>query len=184
MDDQLVIRLYQPGDEEKLLALHNKVMKTPWSMEFWRWLYLDNPAGKAVVVVAEDQGRIVGHFAYFPVRMQWHGKPFTGSKSVQAMVDPDYQGRGLFTEITKELLRHAQINDVALTYSCPNDKSYVPLVNKVGYRNISQGPNSDNSKSKPHAHGARGHSCDSAESRHSCRPCRGPSSRSIRGPSS
>ena len=149
MDDQIVIRLYQPGDEEQLLALHRKVLNTPWSSEFWRWLYLDNPAGKAAVVVAEDQGRIVGHLAYFPLRMQWQGQPFIGSKSVQAMVDPEYQGRGLFTRITNEHLLRAQAGGIPLTYACPNERSYGPLVHKVGYHNISQGLNDDGSMRQP-----------------------------------
>jgi predicted N-acetyltransferase YhbS len=145
MSDHIHIRLYEPGDEEQIMALHSKVMNTPWSMDFWRWLYLDNPAGEAVTVVAEDRGRIVGHFAYFPFRMQWQGRPFMGSKSVQAMVDPDYQGRGLFTQITQRLLRQAQANSVPLTYSCPNEKSYYPLVHKVRYRNICEDGNADGS---------------------------------------
>ena len=149
MSDHIHIRLYEPGDEEQLLALHRKVLNTPWSSEFWRWLYLDNPAGKAAVVVAEDQGRIVGHLAYFPLRMQWQGQPFIGSKSVQAMVDPEYQGRGLFTRITNEHLLRAQAGGIPLTYACPNERSYGPLVHKVGYHNISQGLNDDGSMRQP-----------------------------------
>ena len=90
-------------DREGILALRNVVfpVEDPEKRDsaFWNWEFLDSPAGKARLFVAEDGKRIVGHYAIIPQRFMLAGKPTLGSIVVDVMTHPDYRFQGMFKKI-------------------------------------------------------------------------------------
>ncbi len=103
--DAVVMRPYEPGDEEGIVACHNQVFTTGQrSLEHWNWKFRRNPVGKVFHVVAEheDDG-IIGSYAAIPFRIWSEGREQLGSQGVDMMVLPKYRriGKrpGLFTHL-------------------------------------------------------------------------------------
>src|SRR6056297_3232492 len=68
--------------------------------DYLRWQYLDNPAGKAVVVVARaDSGELAGQYVVIPMAFRLEGKAVKGSLSLNTLTHPAYRGQGLFTKM-------------------------------------------------------------------------------------
>ncbi|MCX6654293.1 MAG: GNAT family N-acetyltransferase, partial [Candidatus Bathyarchaeota archaeon] len=104
------IRLYQTGDEDKIVQLLQEVFKswpkidiecTPF--DHWKWKFIDNPANTDVIphAVAEYKGKIIGvmHGMLFYAKVG--DNPYLSHKGVDVAVDPDFRGMGLFTKMDK-----------------------------------------------------------------------------------
>lgn len=90
-----IVRPYQPGDEVRILDLFRRVFNVERSLDHWRWKFLDNPAGRHWIRLAETPSReLVGHYAVLPVRMAWGEETAVFIQVVDVMVDPSFR-RGL-----------------------------------------------------------------------------------------
>lgn len=49
-----ILRPYQPSDAAAILALHNRAFADHWTLEHWRWRYLDNPMRRTHVLGTFD----------------------------------------------------------------------------------------------------------------------------------
>jgi hypothetical protein len=87
-----------PADADDWARLFNSCFGKQKDAATFRWKYLDNPHGPAVARVATDAGgRVVGAYAYLPRRFRLSGQPVTLMQAVDAMTEPDWRGRGIFT---------------------------------------------------------------------------------------
>ena len=69
--DGIRIRDFEPGrDEEPLRRMIAEAFAQDRSPELWRWKYRDNPAGPAVIVLAESGGAPVSAAFALPLRMR------------------------------------------------------------------------------------------------------------------
>lgn len=98
------LRPYVPGDENAILALHNRIAPKSRSLAHWRWKYQDNPSGSMFVFVAEDEtGKIVGHYGTIPASACVGGHRGRMVQVVDAMVDLEYRQalrkHGLFIRV-------------------------------------------------------------------------------------
>jgi hypothetical protein len=97
------IRPYQPGDENAILRLFNEVFSAgaedfkPRRLEEWHWEYGSNPAGQQVMVAVQPDGRVIAHYACWPVRVQTQGEESLAGQGVDSMVHPEFR-RGLKKE--------------------------------------------------------------------------------------
>ena len=64
------IREYREGDEEQMLEFRGIVTGDSKDNQCWKWMYRDNPAGPAKVLLAEEKQKIVGQYAVMPVRLK------------------------------------------------------------------------------------------------------------------
>lgn len=88
------VRLYQPGDEVRIIGLFQRVFGKERSPAHWRWKFMNNPEGAQICLAVTDTGEIVGQYAGIPVRVMVDGRIFTFSQSIDSMVDAGYR-RGL-----------------------------------------------------------------------------------------
>jgi hypothetical protein len=88
------LRPYVPGDEAALLALHRRVFHHTPSLAEWRHKFLDNPAGPATILVIEQGGQIVGHWANLPGCLSLAGQELRAARGVDLMLAPEIR-RGL-----------------------------------------------------------------------------------------
>ncbi len=66
--DTFVIRIYQPGDEEKINELFNEVFSQQRDISHWYWKYRDNPLGSYFISLAvAGDGRLAAQYAGYPV---------------------------------------------------------------------------------------------------------------------
>ena len=101
MAEEIVIRGYREGDEEDIVELLFKVFRE-WrdrgkrSLDFWKWMYLDNPLGDRLISVATVGDKIIGvkHDLFLSIK---HGdKVLVGCLGTDSAVDPDFRRRGIY----------------------------------------------------------------------------------------
>jgi N-acetylglutamate synthase-like GNAT family acetyltransferase len=98
------------------------------SEEIWRYKHIDNPFGKSIVLIAEEEeqeqeNKIIGVRAF--MRWQWcNGETmFSCFRAVDTATHPDYQGRGVFKQLTLKTLKLAKEEGAAFVFNTPNEKS-------------------------------------------------------------
>lgn len=66
--DEFVVRGYQTGDEEKILAAFHQAFGTQRQMAHWYWKYRDNPVGRFCISTAWQDDTLVAHYSGYPLR--------------------------------------------------------------------------------------------------------------------
>jgi GNAT superfamily N-acetyltransferase len=124
------VRPYAPGDETGILALCAKIFDSTSTLEEWRWRNLENPAGKAIVLVAEqkDSGKIIGHAAAFPIDFKVGDFGKKGFFVVDSAVDQTHRGKGMTTLLTLEISKEACKEDGGFGCGLPNEQAYLPTL--------------------------------------------------------
>ena len=103
------------------------------------WKHRDNPFGASPAWVALDGNHVVG----LRILMRWQFE--RGSEVVHAVraVDtathPEYQGRGIFTGLTRRALDELAADGTAFVFNTPNDQSR-PGYLKMGWRDVGRLP--------------------------------------------
>ena len=80
-------REYRLGDEQQLNDLYNEVFSRRRTIEQWKWMYRDAPAGPAKIVVIDDEGEIIAHEAMIPLHFHVLGEEVLGGKLEDAYID-------------------------------------------------------------------------------------------------
>ena len=117
-------REYNAGDRESLCELHKLVFDSQFSAERWTWQYQENPAGQAVIVLAESDQGIVGQYALIPLRMKTENGMCLGSLSLDTMVHPDYRGQGMYVSLAKQAYELAEKRGIRFVYGFSNENSH------------------------------------------------------------
>lgn len=103
------------------------------SPAYYRWMYLDNPAGPAVVWSARQDGEVVASFAVAPKRFVVDGREVLLGKTMDMFTHPDHQGRGLMGRCTSEVFAAARERGIEGWYVTPSVNSYPIFTGRWGY---------------------------------------------------
>jgi hypothetical protein len=147
---QFTVRPYEPGDEEGLLALFNRVFAegnpafVPRTMATWRRLYADNPAGVQIFVGLDADRRIVANYSSQPSAAVVRGRRRLCTQAVDSCVDRAWRGslrkQSLFVTIANEFIRHystagrAPFDDYM--YGFPNEQAFPVGTRIIGYKPV------------------------------------------------
>lgn len=109
------------------------LQRTP---ELFNWKHFDNPFGESLILIAEDGDQIVGLRAF----MRWEldtpeGAVIKCLRAVDTATHPDFQGRGIFRDLTLNAVEAARGQGVHLIFNTPNEKS-APGYLKMGWREV------------------------------------------------
>ena len=104
------------------------------SPAYYRWMYLENPAGHAIVYSARHHGKIVASFALAPKVFQVDGQRCLVGKTMDMFTDPAYQGMGLIKRCTEAVFSEARASGIGGWYVTPSVNSYPIFTDKWGYR--------------------------------------------------
>lgn len=85
-----------------------------YSREYLDWLYRCNPDGPVVGFDARDGDRLVAHYVCIPARARIGGEEVRVLLSLNTATHPDYQGKGLFTQLAERTYAAG----AALGYDC------------------------------------------------------------------
>jgi len=136
------IRPYNPGDEQQILEMDWLLFPDPWNkrnLDNWRWKHAgNNPAGKAIIYVMENEGKIIAHFAVVPYRLRVFGENVLASHSIGSMVLPEYQGKGLIKFVADKLFEEVMKKRIAFSYGFPNILAYDLHKKLMGYNDVAQ----------------------------------------------
>jgi hypothetical protein len=144
------VRPYEPGDEEGLLALFNRVFAednpafVPRTMEAWRGIYLDNPAGMQTFTGLDADGRIVANYSAIPAAAVLRGQRVMCAQAVDSCVDKAWRGslrkQSLFVTIATEFIRHYSTKGREpfddYMYGLPNEKAFPIGTRIIGYQPV------------------------------------------------
>jgi len=121
---------YRPGEEQAILDCMRSCFRFEPDLHKWRHLYLDNPAGEPIIVLARHSGKVVGHVALSCRRIRAFGKDGLAGHATDAMTHPAWQRKGLFRVLTSIGCQQAQERGFVATYAVANEQS---LHNHVKY---------------------------------------------------
>ncbi|MEP7015579.1 MAG: GNAT family N-acetyltransferase [Verrucomicrobiota bacterium] len=127
---KLQFRAYVPGDETGIHSLCQHVFGSTSSPEEWRWRNVQNPAGKTIIIVAqEESGRIIGHLAGVATDLKVSNSFRKAFFLVDSAVDPSRQGRGVHAALTFEMSRITCDQESGFGFGLPNEHAYLPTLN-------------------------------------------------------
>jgi N-acetylglutamate synthase-like GNAT family acetyltransferase len=104
----------------------------PKSESYWRWKHVENPFGASPVLIALSDHHVVGVRAF----MRWSWVSQAGRveavRAVDTATHPEFQGKGIFSQLTKAVLKNCEASGVQLVFNTPNQKS-APGYLKMGW---------------------------------------------------
>lgn len=131
------IRRYKEGDEKQIIQLLDLVFRNIESEKleekYWRWEFIDGPFGDAKIWVAEDDDKIVGHYAAIPMRVKVDKEIITGAIVVDVMTHPDYRYQGMFASLGERATKDAGMEGLHFFMGYPTRKNVIPGHLKVGW---------------------------------------------------
>jgi len=89
------------------------VWEERYTLQYWNWLYRENPARCSLIRVAESEHKIIAHVAGIPLMMKTD-KEFAGYLGIQGATHPDYRGRGIMKALGNELVQEAEMRGLGL----------------------------------------------------------------------
>ena len=110
------IREYREGDEKQIRELRGLTFHDSRDDRWFQWMYKNNPAGPAVIWLAEINRKIIGHNGQLPLRIKFGNKTNIGALGFDFMTHPDYQRQGILTKIRAKVYQSAVENDIKLTF--------------------------------------------------------------------
>ena len=138
----LTMRAFRDEDEPEVLDLLTASLgagpvgkRTP---ELFRWKHLQNPFGRSILIVAVANDQIIGLRALMRWRFVAGDRNIEAVRAVDTATHPDYQGRGVFSELTRTALEQARIR-ADLVFNTPNEKSLAGYL-KMGWVPVGRVP--------------------------------------------
>jgi hypothetical protein len=108
------------------------------SEEYFKWKYLENPAGKLIAfeTVNNTTHEIGAFYGIIPEEYMINGERKIIFQSMDTMTHPDYRNRGLFIKLAGLTYDHAykQFNGLQLI-GIPGTNSFHGFVKKLGWKN-------------------------------------------------
>ena len=138
-DKKIDIRLAAKEEVEEILSLmrtcfgERKFLNRKW----YEWFNLYCPTGHNRNYVAIDNinGRFVGCYGLLPIKIQINDQIIDGSLCTNVMTHPEYQRRGIFTQMGRHCLANEEKYRSRLTLVVPNQKTYQGHM-KMGWRHL------------------------------------------------
>jgi hypothetical protein len=97
---------------------------------YLRWLYVDNPEGRALGSNAWHQGRLIGHCAGQPLRARVEGETLRGILLVNAAAHPDHVRRNITRRTTDPMFEEAARQGFSFAIAVGNANSTLPLLTR------------------------------------------------------
>ena len=134
-----VLREARPEDEAGIdTCLAESFPDNPKArQEIRHWQY-HNPFGRLCAWVYEDAGRIVGHYANYPVPCLLDGVASTAGVAVDAAVSPDYQGRRMMRPLNEALYADSVDKGMRVSLAYPSNPIAVKGIRSAGWLEVSR----------------------------------------------
>jgi GNAT superfamily N-acetyltransferase len=105
-----------------------------YSLGYLDWLYRSNPDGQVVGFDARDGDRLAAHYVCIPARAQVGGQEVSVLLSLNTATHPDYQGRGLFTELAERTYAAGAALGYDCVYGVANAQSTPGFIRKLKFQ--------------------------------------------------
>jgi GNAT superfamily N-acetyltransferase len=142
-----MIRKANLEDKDAILGLLKESFSGFWSAkediyspEFWNWLYRDNPGGGSITFVAENKGRVIGHFPNVLERLKVNAGLYRTGMVLHLTTHSDYRRKGIFKNLGEAALEELNRSKIPYSRAFPNDASRPGFINKLGFSPIATLP--------------------------------------------
>lgn len=105
------------------------------TQDIWRFKHVENPFGKSLVLIAEENDAIIGVRAFMRWKWQQGGNIFSAFRAVDTATHPNYQGKGVFKKLTLKALELGKERGDHFVFNTPNQQSK-PGYLKMGWKEI------------------------------------------------
>jgi len=115
------VREYISGDSEKISSFFTE--QTPYLRDstFWIWINRMISDEKSIIIVAEFENKIIGHYAIIPQQVNVFGKTYSAAFAIHAFIHPDFRKSFLIFQITKKMYKVAKEHGIDFLYGFPNE---------------------------------------------------------------
>lgn len=107
-----------------------------FSPEALAWRYRDNPAGAVVGADAWSNGRLAAHYVTCPTAARLDGRPVRGLLSLNTATHPDFQKRGLFTQLAEHAFAAGAAAGFQFVTGVANANSTPGFTSKLGFQPV------------------------------------------------
>jgi hypothetical protein len=97
------------------------------------WLYTQNPEGFAIGFDAFHQGKLVAHYVCIPTTIMGTSGPMRALLSLNTATSPQYQRKGLFTQLAHATFSLAKQQGFGCVYGVANQNSTKGFVQNLGF---------------------------------------------------
>ena len=110
---------------EELLDLFRVSFGSNMSAELWNWKYLQNPLASidSEVIVAVDNGKIVGARPFLLAEMWLKSERVKVAQPCDTMVHPEHRRKGIFSRMNQYAIEHLRQKGYAFFYNFPGAMS-------------------------------------------------------------
>lgn len=126
------IREYKKGDEKGLVSLFNEVYDTSRKEDYWEWQFMGNPSGNSIIVVAEEDSKIIGQCTLLPTEKIIRGEEVLSGDSIDTMIIKDFRGKGIYEEMANESYRLGIENGIKIRTGFPTPQALRGLLGDIG----------------------------------------------------
>lgn len=136
----MIIREGTSSDTKEIISVLKASLgesKLPKTEEIWQFKHFDNPFGKSLILLAEEDDKIVGVRAFMRWQWQMGSKVFSAYRAVDTATHPNYQGKGIFKKLTLRALDIAKENGDHFIFNTPNSQS-LPGYLKMDWKKVNK----------------------------------------------
>lgn len=105
--------------------------------EVWRFKHVNNPFGKSLVLLAVEDGKVIGVRAFMRWKWQREKEVYSAFRAVDTATHPDHQGKGVFKKLTLRALEIGKERGDNFVFNTPNSQSK-PGYLKMGWKEVSK----------------------------------------------
>ncbi len=121
---------------DDIYALFAEVFGKVRTSEEFHKQFENTSRGYSYHAIAIEEGRVIGHNVYIPFTYLKESESFLLCLSVDAMIHPLWQGKGLYRKLLSECEKLAIKDGCVLRIGFPNDSSYPIQVKGFGYNDV------------------------------------------------
>lgn len=128
----VVLRRFRDGDEEAVNRGFNRVFGHHRRLEEWRWKFPPEAGGR-LILIAEEAGEVVAHFAALPMRLRIDDREVRAGQVVDAY---STRRQGLFVRLVHRFYERfcgPEPGRIALVYGFPGERHFRLGVRKLRY---------------------------------------------------
>lgn len=124
----LIIGPWHPGEELAVLDCLQASFGAHSTVDRWRHLFLDNPAGEPIIILARSGNMVVSHQSAIPRRFRVFGSEGIVGAQLDGMTRPEWRRLGIKTMVAEEVRRIAVKRGYLAIYSFANSQSLHGIV--------------------------------------------------------
>ena len=121
------IRTATSADRPAITAMIREMIPGVDAEARWRWLYENNPGGRALTWIATQNGAVAGCTSFFPFRLWLDGEPVLAALGGDGYVRPAFRRLGLGGLLHESSRTAMATHGIGCMYGAPGAMNLTPL---------------------------------------------------------